>query len=63
MHRNQHRESQKMRKCVNMFQIKEQDKSPEIATHKMELYNLPGRIQSNYNSNAHQGQKNSVYKN
>ena len=43
MHRNQHRESRKVKKWINEFQTEEQDKSPEtdinksVDTNKREL--------------------------
>ena len=43
VHRNQHRESRKMKKQRNMFQTKEQDKSPETNLNETEVSDLPDR--------------------
>src|SRR3712207_828363 len=41
IHRNQHRESRKMKKQWNVFQTKELDRTPEIDLNEMEISGLP----------------------
>ena len=43
MHRNQHRESRKKKKQRNMFQMKEQHKTPETGLNEMEITYFPDK--------------------
>lgn len=49
-----------MKKRGNMFQTKEQNKSPEINLNEMEINDLHNRVQNSSHKDAYQGQKSKV---
>lgn len=61
IHRNKHRESGKMKRQKNTFQMKEQYKNSEKDLNETEINNLPALdLKSNDHKDAHQNQKNQL---
>ena len=54
-------ESRKIKKQWNMFQTKEQDKTPEIDFNEMQISDLPNGIHNNGYKDSHQSQENNAW--